>query len=72
MLGVSSQLIHACAATGCGAFTGMHQLSAQISDASVGMTAVMSPCFLRPCTIRRTSPFHPWLRMILPAIASLM
>ena len=69
---MSSQLIQACAATGCGADAGMHQLSAQISDASVGMIPVMSFCFARPCTIRRTSPFQPWLRMILPAMASSM
>ena len=70
--GVSSQLIQACAATGWGAVEGMHQLSAQISDASCSSTAVMSPCFLRPWTIRRTSPFQPWPRMIFPAIASSM
>ena len=29
-------MIQACAATGCGADAGMHQLSAQISEAAVG------------------------------------
>ena len=48
------------------------QLSDQISDFSLHRTAVMSPCFLRPCTIRRMSPFQPWPRMIFPAIASSM
>ena len=54
------------------AVAGMHQLSAHFSDVSIGSTAVMSPCFLRAEMIRRTSPFHPCPRMILPADASLM
>ena len=33
-------MIHAWAATGCGAVAGMHQLSAHTSDFSVGRTAV--------------------------------
>ena len=57
MLSVRSQLIHACAATGCGALPGMHQLSAQISEAPVGgkesILAVEDNVGLRSVVVRQ-------------------